>query len=152
PPNHHVRAVQVARVNAAESESPILIAGVRTTSTALSEKGLRRAREHGRAVRTVSPTRRSAREDDRFHGLRARMAVHRGCRAPHARSAQWQSHGPIKWVAILRRGARPGGCAGRGTGHLPAAGRGCVLAEEVGSDDLLLDRLLADVAAPVPAV
>src|SRR5262245_22695627 len=46
------------------------------------------------------------------------MAAYRGCRAPHARSAQWQSHGPIQWVAILRRGTRPGGCVDRGIDHL----------------------------------
>src|SRR3954454_18671929 len=42
----------------------------------------------------------------------------RPARPPRARSAQWQSHGPIKWVAILRRGTRPGGCVGRGISHL----------------------------------
>ena len=49
-----------------------------------------------------------------FRGPRARMAAYRGCRAPPARSAQWQSHGPIKWAVSLRRGTRPGGCVGRG--------------------------------------
>ena len=47
------------------------------------------------------------------------MAAYRGCSAPQVRSAQWQSHGPIKHVAILRRGTRPGGRGGRGIGHLP---------------------------------
>src|SRR6478735_5787874 len=37
------------------------------------------------------------------------MAGYRGCRASPARSAQWQSHGPIQWVAILRRGTPQAG-------------------------------------------
>src|SRR3954470_7394874 len=48
------------------------------------------------------------------------MVVDRGWRAVAARSAQWQSHGPIKWVPIRRRETPPGGRVGRASGHLAA--------------------------------
>src|SRR4051812_37037212 len=48
------------------------------------------------------------------------MVVDRGWRTVPARSAQWQSHGPIKWVPIRRRETPPGGRMGRASGHLAA--------------------------------
>ena len=82
---------------------------------------LRRDDDPARRSRALhARIRRAAELDDRFRCPRARMVAYRGCRASPARSAQWQSHGPIQRVPILRRGTRPGGCVGRGIDHLTA--------------------------------
>src|SRR4051812_4731558 len=49
------------------------------------------------------------------------MRVARGCRAVPAEGGQWQSHGPLQRVPILRRGTRADGCGGCGINHQPAA-------------------------------
>ena len=49
------------------------------------------------------------------------MCAGRGCRAPRPEGEQCLWHGPLRDVAIRRRGTRAGGCDGRGISHLSEA-------------------------------
>src|SRR4051794_35778457 len=49
------------------------------------------------------------------------MCAGRGCRAPHGEGVSGWLPGPLRRVAIRRRGARAGECGGRGIDHLACA-------------------------------
>src|SRR3954462_13407279 len=49
------------------------------------------------------------------------MCAGRGCRAPHGEGVSGWLPGPLRRVAIRRRGARAGECGGRGIDHLASA-------------------------------
>src|SRR5688572_15815138 len=80
------------------------------------------------------------------------MCVSRGCWTTRAEGGQWQSHGPLRRVAIRRRETRADGRGGRGISHLLSRGllllgrvldglerRRCVALDAQGGVDLLLD-------------
>ena len=79
------------------------------------------------------------------------MCAGRGCRAPHAEGVPGWWPGPLRRVAIRRRGTRAGECEGRGISHLGGVSERACLGEGVEEVGDHVVGVLVDLALAVAA-
>ena len=129
------------------------VAGRGGVSEARRPHGSRTSPASATTTSSASTATCSSLRDDRFRGPCGRMAVSRGCWAVHGEGEQCHWHGPLRRVPIQRRGAPPGGRAGRGIGHLQSVGEvGQHLGAVLGDQHEVLEPDAAEALAVAPGL